>query len=119
MTKYTVSTFDVCASGFERLRSYSEFILLASIDAETSAADLLEQWISDIQSCARPDDFDFDAARKAVETYHAENIAPLFAKRDNPFDLDARDVEDAESFDQESATAYLYVNVEGAHFPVY
>ena len=119
MPKYEVTTFDVCASGFERLRSYEEFILLALIDAETSAEDLLEQWVSDIQSCERGDDFDFDAARKAVEAYHAENIAPLFAKRDNPFDLDARDVEDEESFDQESATAYLYVRVEGAHFPVY
>ena len=43
---YEVTTFDVCVQGYERLLSYSEFILVAYIDADTKAPDLSEQWES-------------------------------------------------------------------------
>ncbi len=118
MAKYEVSTFDVCASGFERLRSYSEFIVTASIDSETKGADLLEQWLSNVDACMRDDDFDYDAARTAIQTYYDSTVAPLFAHRVNPFNLEpGRD--DIGYDDDEGCTAFLFINVEGAHFPVY
>lgn len=85
---YSVSTFDVCVSGFERMRNQDEFILLASIGPETTAAELRAQWEADLQACGRPDDFDFDAARGAIAEYCAASIEPLFARRANPFDLE-------------------------------
>lgn len=116
---YKVTTFDVCVSGSERLRTYEEFILAASIDAETDSADLLEQWISEIDACGRPDDFDFDAAHEAVSSYYEEKIKPLFARKSNPFSLDPRSVEENESFEGDGCYAFLYVQVQGANFPVY
>ena len=113
---YQVSTFDVCASGFERLRSYEEFMVVASIDADTGAADLLEQWEADLQSCMRDADFDYDAAREAIRSYYNREVAPLFAKRANPFNLEPS--RDDIGFD-EGCNAFLYIHVEGARFPVY
>lgn len=117
MTKYEVSTFDVCASGFERLRSYDEFILVASIEAETEAVDLVEQWKADLQSCMRDDDFDYEAAEQAIDDYYDAAVRPLFATRKNPFNLEPG--RDDIGFDDEGCNAFLYIHVEGAHFPVY
>lgn len=116
MTKYEVSTFDVCANGFERLRSYDEFILSASIDADTDSTDLLAQWTSDLQACDRDEDFDFNAAREAIKTYCDATVRPLFAARKNPFNLESG--RDDIGFN-EGCNAFLYIRVEGAHFPVY
>ena len=96
--KYEVSTVDICAEGNERLRSYSEFILVAHVGARQSVKGIKEQWRDDIQACMRPDGFDFDAARKCVDD----------AK------LSPRDLHGANG-----CTAYLYIRVEGAHFPVF
>ena len=113
---YEVSTFDVCASGFERLRSYEEFILIASIDADTDAESLKKQWESDLQCCDRGADFDWDAAKKAIQDFYDSNVAPLFRKRANPFNLEPG--RDDIGFD-EGCNAFLYIRVKGAHFPVY
>lgn len=37
MPAYEVTTFDVCASGFERLRSYEELIVTAHISPFTES----------------------------------------------------------------------------------
>ena len=113
---YEVTTFDVCASGFERLRSYSEFIVAAHIDAETTGAELLETWLSEIDVCDRSDGFDYDAARAAIQDYYDSTVAPLFARRANPFNLEPG--RDDIGFD-EGCLAFLYIHVDGAHFPVY
>ena len=118
MPVYEVTTFDVCASGFERLRSYEEFVLLASIDAETDSDDLLDQWLRDIESCMRDDNFDYAAAKQAVQSYYDSTVRPLFYRRSNPFNLEPGR-EDIGITEEEGYTAYLYVRVEGAHFPVY
>lgn len=112
MSAYEVTTFDVCVQGFERLRSNDEFILLAAIDADTNSADLMEQWDGDLQSCDRPADFDYDAAREAMRAYYESSIRPLFDRKSNPFSLEPRSVDDATSFDQDDGcTAFLYVRV--------
>jgi hypothetical protein len=72
--RYEVTTFDDSADGMERLRNQDEFILLAYVGRGTTVAEVREQFLSDIQSCARPDDFDYDAARVAVET-HLDGLA--------------------------------------------
>jgi hypothetical protein len=114
---YEVSTFDVCAIGFERLRSYEEFILTASINADTKGEDIRDQWLDDIEACMRPDGFDYDAARQAVETYWHDVVRPLF-DRNNPFNLEKGC--DGIGFDEEKdCTAFLFIRVKGAHFPVY
>jgi hypothetical protein len=98
MSAYEVSSFDVCAEGNERLRSYSEFILVAYVGARQSVKGIRQQWLDDIQACVRPDGFDYDAARKCVETVK----------------LTPRDFKGAAG-----CSAYLYIRVPGAHFPVY
>lgn len=100
---YEITTFDVCVSGFERLRSQDEFILLASVDGETDSGDLLNEWLADIQSCDREDDFDYEAAREAVRAYYQANVHPLFDRKSNPFDLEPR------TDDGEGCNAYLFV----------
>ena len=70
----------------------------------------------------RPDYFDYDAAHDAVKNYHAKNIAPLFEKTLNPFNLDpSPNPEDNEQYEYEyeSCCAFLYVRVDSAHFLVY
>lgn len=106
---YEVTTFDVCASGFERLRSQDEFILLASIDAATDGDSLLEQWLSDIQSCERFDGFDYDAARAAVNEYWNANVRPLFAARQNPFNLDEGRSDIGMDDGDECCNAFLFI----------
>ena len=112
---YQVTTFDVCGAGFERLRTYEEFIVIACIDAETDSDDLLEQWQSDLQSCMRPDGFDYAAASEAIRSYHESNIQPLFARESNPFSLEPRSNDDSE----EGCNAYLFIRVDGARFEVW
>jgi hypothetical protein len=114
---YSVTAFDVCAQGFERLRSYEEFIVVAAIDDDSNPADLLEQWEADLQSCDRPENFDFDAAREAIRSYYESNIRPLFDRKTNPFDLEpARD--DILPYDQ-GCNAYLFIRVDNARFEVW
>lgn len=113
---YEVLSYDVCVSGFERLRSYSEFMLVTSVDAASSPESLLDGLLSDIQACARPDDFDYDAANALVRDFVASELRPLFAKS-NPFKLEDRKEDD----DSEGCSLFVYIqdNRDGAHYPVY
>lgn len=107
--RYTIQTFDVCMSGNERLRNNQEFILTASIGADSTPDSLAEQWLDDIQACARDDDFDFNAARVVVENFVAAKLRPLWAlsKDGNPFALDSG--EDDEDDAGALCTAYLFI----------
>lgn len=66
---YTVTGFDVCTQGFERLRNRDEFILVGYVQHDTSRADLESQFITEIEMCARPAGFDYEACRKLVRDY--------------------------------------------------
>lgn len=110
--RYEVTTLNVCAQGFERLRSESEFILCAYVWAEDDADSYLSQWLDDIQSCMRPEGFDYDAAEKTVRDYWRDNVKPLWTPRgrmdgSNPFALESKPEDDDNA---ESCVAFLYVN---------
>jgi hypothetical protein len=63
---YEITSFDVCAQGNERLRNQDEFLLVASVWHDMTKDMLREQFIDDIQACERPEGFDFEACRVAV-----------------------------------------------------
>lgn len=95
-----VTTFDVCQPGFERMRSQSEFILLAYPRAGDTPAQLRDEWKADLQSCARPDGFDYDAALAAIDAFcDAEQEWLASACADAP-----------ESAEDEELTAYLFIS---------
>jgi hypothetical protein len=100
--RYGVSTFDICVSGMERLRSQDEFILLCHPTPATTADEYETQWLSDIDACDRGEDFDFVAVRAIVRDFVESTIRPVFS-RSNPFDL-----EDAGD-DAEGVKAYLFI----------
>ena len=111
MDRYTVTSFDVCQPGFERLRSNSEFLLVGHVEHNTSREDLRSQFMSDIQACERPDSFDYDAARKVVTDYLASVDmvrALMYVEAPVTEDEDGEPVESDE--DEESGcSAYLYI----------
>jgi hypothetical protein len=80
MSRYSVTTLDLCVQGFERLRSNREFILTAYPGQYSLPEEIVESLREDIQSCMRPDDFDFDAAREAVDSYFDEGTRALLAR---------------------------------------
>ncbi len=104
--RYEAVTFDVCAQGSERLRILVEFILLAYIGGDTDSGELLGQWESVIQACARPDGFDYDAALECVRAFYLESVAPLFQRKANPFSLEPANEDDDSS---ESCVAFLFI----------
>lgn len=69
MARYQVTSLDCSAEGMERLRSQSEFILLAYLGPDSSPEDIFRELRDDIQSCERPDGFDYDAAREAIQDW--------------------------------------------------
>ena len=75
--QYVINTFDDSAPGMERLRYQSEFILLAYPREDSTPEDIRQRWLDDIQSCARPDYFNYDAARQAVLDWCDENTFRL------------------------------------------
>lgn len=98
--RYTVTTFDVCVQGFERLRSESEFLLVATIGPRAGWRTLRNEWLADMQSCERPEGFDYDAARACVQAY-ASALRRSIDGKPNPFGL--------ESGGGAYASAFLYV----------
>lgn len=104
---YTVSSFDVCVPGFERLRNRNEFILTAPISAETMLPDLLESFEADIQCCDRFDGFDYDEARRVVRDYLNSTLASL--RWPNPFNLEAGRGDIGLDEGDEGCTAFMYI----------
>lgn len=74
---YEVNSVDLCASGYERLRSQSEIILTAYPTLSTSVPDLRDELIADLNSCARPDNFDYDYAREVIWQYFSEEYRAI------------------------------------------
>lgn len=103
---YTVNSYDVCTSGFERLRSRSEFILLASIGPDSTLPELVKELKQDIRSCERFAGFDYAAARGAVDAW-AKEAESLFSKP-NPFGL-----EPLSEDDEEGPWCNLYLYIQG------
>ena len=104
MSRYEVTTFDVCTAGFERLRSTSEFILVASVTPDTTRDDLVSQWMDDLQACDRGDNFDYDAARDCVRDFAPQiNTASVLRYVEAPADEDA-----------EGCNAYLFIRDNAA-----
>lgn len=111
--RYTVSGMDCAAEGMERLRDQSEFILLAYVDnANAGSADVWAQWLEDIDSCARPDGFDYLEARQAVRTWAADNESAILAELAGARDAAQRgdlNWNDASADEFDSVTFRLYV----------
>ena len=89
---YSLSSYDVCTQGLERLRSYNEFMLVTPVSATMTPTEIGEALNDDLQCCMREDHFDYDAARAVI----AEFVARLSPA--NPFNLDEPedDMEDGE-----------------------
>lgn len=105
---YEVTSMDICCQGFERLRNQSEFLLVAYPDAKATPDSLMAEWLSDIQACARPDAFDYDAAESAVRTYvdgSRDAISRALASLEWPEPND-----DSEPDEGESVCAFLFVD---------
>lgn len=75
MPIYRINSADCCVDGFERLRSQSEFILLAYPDREATADSILAELVADLDSCDRPDGFGYEAAERALRGWHASGGA--------------------------------------------
>lgn len=109
-TRYSVTGVDDSADGMERLRSQSEFILLAYASGGEEPAEIAEQWTRDLESTDRGDGFSYEAAESAIREYceqatESGYLAALIGR--------ARDVATAEADESteemESTTLRLYV----------
>lgn len=104
--RYEVTTVDLTVQGFERLRSPSEFILNAYPSKSDDPAAIVQTLKDDIQSCARPDDFDYDAARSALDEWFDDSgIAHLRSQ------LNAMEEPDEDEGDDEGNPVVLFVYV--------
>lgn len=105
--RYTVTTFDVCMAGNERLRNRSEFLLVGYVNPDITKTELTEQFMADIQACERPDGFDYDACRATVMAFMADvdmKHALLYVEP-APLGEDGEPPED-----YEPCSAYLFIN---------
>lgn len=109
---YAVNSMDDSADGMERLRSQSEFILLAYPKVGETVETLRDEWIADLDSCMRPDGFDFAAAEQAIRDYCEERSDYLVrCLADLPAEPD--DDADEPDFDESPVTFRLYVEEGG------
>jgi hypothetical protein len=88
--KYRVNSYDICCPGMERLRSNSEFILVTTVYKGVLGEEIRDDMKQQIQSCAQPDGFDYEACRQAIDDFIDQNIAGncarLFGDIDPPSD---------------------------------
>lgn len=104
--RYEVTTVDLTVQGFERLRSQSEFILNAYPSKTDEPSAIVQTLKDDLQTCARPDDFDFDAARAALDEWFDESgIAYLRSQLAGMEDTD----EDEDDDDGNPVVLFVYV----------
>ena len=100
--RYEVASMDYCAPGFERLRNQDEFILCAYPAPGAGWRALQRDWLQDIESCDRPDGFDYPAARRAVRAY-CSKLRDAWRGRRNPLGVEHT------PDNEESAPVLLYV----------
>ena len=93
----TLNSYDLCVSGFERLRKQSEFMLVVPVSNTDTRADICEALHADLQSCMREDDFDWDGAKTMIDEHFGSRPAELFAP----------ELEDVGE-DEEGCSLYLY-----------
>ncbi len=106
MTRYTVNECDASADGMERLRNQDEFILISGATADShDPRAIFEGFLEDIQSCARPDEFDYDACEKALHDWFDESGASDI--KDALRYIDWREIDEFEG-----VTVRLYVATE-------
>jgi hypothetical protein len=104
--RYSVNSLETCADGFERLRSWREFILCAYVSPskDTTPEELCEQWESDLGAIMRESSFDYGRATAAIRAYVTDNRRRL--------DSELRAVpmcEEEEAEEAESVCFRLYV----------
>ncbi|MEQ6332985.1 hypothetical protein [Sphingobium sp. MK2] len=101
---YQVTSIDLCAAGYERLRSHSEIILLAYPTLDETPWDVRDQWLDDMRQSDHGDAFDWNAAEEAVRSYCADNWQQINATI-------AMDAPESWTDDMEGAY-YLYLETE-------
>lgn len=79
--RYRVSSWDCCVSGFERLRTQREFILVAYPDNRAGWRVIMGELQRDIESCDRGDSFDYAAAHECVKAWARNEFRPLMRGR--------------------------------------
>ena len=115
---YSVSSFDVCCSGNERLRNRNEFILVTIVFPDTTADVLKSDLFEDLQRFERPDHFDYDGARKCVSDWIEENRAWLDSP--NPFRLDKDESEDPDAYyGENNVNGFLYIADDSHEYSVW
>jgi len=73
MPTYRVTTCDICAQGYERLRNMDEFMLTTIVVNTDSKEDILCALTDDFLGVARRDGFDYAKAKKTYTNYIEEN----------------------------------------------
>lgn len=76
---YTVNSWDVCVSGFERLRNRDEFMITVPVSRYTTIDELRSDMKHDIQRYVQPKWFDYDACHAAIDAFCGELPADIFA----------------------------------------
>lgn len=109
---YHVTTLEVCAEGMERLRAQSEFILCAYAGSDSSPEAIADEWRQDIQTCARPDGFDYDGARAAIDSFMADGGRERLARELAAVPWDEWEPDGPDSDDCESIPCKLYIETE-------
>jgi hypothetical protein len=104
MTEYKINTLDICAQGFERLRTPEEFILTAYVSNSSTKQEIISELHQDINACMREDEFDYDTAKSAVSAYLTGNWEGIEAQ------LKGLDDKDEDELDiEEGCILFLYV----------
>lgn len=99
-----VMTLDICAQGFERLRTRSEFILVAYVSRGSTRASVAEQWRDSLQCCERREGFPWEQARGLIAD-SAEANGPWIESA-------CAELEEA-SEDSDSCVCLLYISDKG------
>jgi hypothetical protein len=85
----------------ERLRSQDEFILIAYPSGPDSVAAVLRELAADLQSCGRPDGFDYQAARDAITNWADTGGREALADALASFDWD--ELGDSDDWDSDTS----------------
>lgn len=100
--RFSVSSLDDSAHGMERLRDQSEFIVLAYPSAESTPAELAEQWTRDMDSGDMGDGFGYALAGDVIRQWAADNAESLAARIAERVKLEAEEAAKLEAADSEA-----------------
>lgn len=112
--RYEITTLCTAASGMERLRNQREFILLAYPSGPDATADeMISGLTRDIQSCARPNDFDYEAARKAIADWADDGGREAIARELAYIEWGEDEADEWDCEDSPAVRLYVADNSEG------